>query len=375
MIPDESVLYEPDRLIAVGGPILAATAAAGASIRSALHDVDDGLLSAAADQGRPRALLVVGAGGSSAAGDIVSACAGRGSAVPVVTLNGPSLPGWVGPLDIVVPVSASGRSPETLHVAAEAARRGAQVVGIGFGGPLAEQVVQQRGRYIELRQGMYPLPARALTWALATPLMLLADRLGIVEGADSALVAAAEALDAQALSCGPLEPPGTNPAKDLAVVMAESLGLLWGGAGVPAAAARRAGRQFAENAGVPAVVGALPEVARTHARVLTGAWAPDDDIFRDRVAEPEAAPQPHLVLFTDEEIDELSAELAEVVIKVAQDAGVPVTTLSGGAGHSLVRFARLSAVADFASVYAAAVLGLDPGGTAAGLHPLLGSGR
>ena len=81
------------------------------------------------------------------------------------------------------------------------------------------------------------------------------------------------------------------------------------------------------------------------------------------------------MLFTDEEIDELSAELAEVVIKVAQDAGVPVTTLSGGAGHSLVRFARLSAVADFASVYAAAVLGLDPGGTAAGLHPLLGSGR
>lgn len=375
MVPDEAVLYEPDRLVGAGGAILAATAASGASIRAALHDVDADVLRAAADQGRPRALIVVGAGGSGAAGDIVSACAGRGSAVPVVTLNGPSLPGWVGPLDIVVPVSASGNSPETLQVTAEAGRRGAQVVGVGFGGTLAEQVEQQRGTYIRLREPLDPLPARALTWALSTPLMLLADRLGVVDGADAALHAAAEVLDEQALTCGPMEPPGANPAKDLAVVMSESLGLLWGGAGVPAAAARRAGRQFAENAGVPAVVGALPEVARTHARLLAGSWGPDDDIFRDRVAEPDAAPQPHLVLLTDDETDALSAELARVVTTVAQDAGVPVTALSGGAGHPLVRFARLSAVADFASVYAAAILGLDPAGTARSLHPLLGSGR
>lgn len=376
MVPDETVLYDPDRLVESGGEILAATAASGGSVRRALNDVDSGVLSAAADQGRPRALIVVGAGGSSAAGDIVAACAGRGSAVPVVTMNGPSLPGWVGPLDIVVAVSASGRSPETLQVAAEAARRGAQVVGVGFGGPLAERLEQQRGRYIWLREPRNPLPARAMTWALTTPLLLLADRLGVVEGAEAALVAAAAVLDEQALACGPQELPGSNPAKDLAVVMVESLGLLWGGAGVPAAAARRAGRQFAENAGVPSVVGALPEVARTHARVLAGAWGPDsDDIFRDRVAEPESAPQPHLVLVTDDEMDDLSAELAAVVTTVAQEAGVPVTTLSGGYGHPLVRFASISAVADFASVYAASVLGLDPAGTARALHPLLGSGR
>lgn len=375
MIPDEAVLYEPERLVAAGGEILAAAAASGASLRSALHDLDAGVISAAADQGRPRALVVMGAGGSGAAGDIVSACAGSGSAVPVVTLNGPALPGWVGPLDIVVPVSASGRSPETLQVAAEAARRGSQVVGIGFGGPLADQVLQQRGLYLQLREPREPLPARALTWALVAPLMLLADRLGIVEGAQAALTAAGEALDEQALSCGPQQMPGDNRAKDLAVVMAESLGLLWGGAGVPAAAARRAGRQFAENAGVPAVVGALPEVARTHARLLAGSWGPEDDIFRDRVAEPEITAQPHLVLFTDDVMDDLSAELTAALIAVAGDTGVPVTVLTGGSGHPLVRFARLSSIADFASIYAAAVLGLDPAGTAKSLHPQLGSGR
>ena len=375
MVPDEAVLYEPERLVTVGGAMLAAAATSGASIRGALHGLDAEVIQAATAHGRPRALIIFGAGGSSAAGDIVAACAGRGSAIPVVTLNGPSLPGWVGPLDVVALVSASGRSPETLQVAAEAARRGSQVLGFGFGGPLAEQVEQQRGTYFRLREPLEQLPARALTWTLTTPLLVVADRLGVVEGAEAALMSAADVLDEQALACGPLEQPGANPAKDLAVVVAESLGLLWGTAGVPAAAARRAGRQFAENAGVPSVVGALPEVARTHARLLAGSWGPDDDIFRDRVAEPDAAPQPHLVLFTDDEADHLSAELAEAVTAVAQDAGVPVTLLSGGAGHALVRFARLSAVADFASVYAAAVLGLDPAGTAKALHPLLGSGR
>ncbi|MFI0433994.1 MAG: mannose-6-phosphate isomerase, partial [Candidatus Nanopelagicales bacterium] len=111
---DEAVLADPSRLVAAGGSMLAGTAAAGASLRVGLLETDpDGVLAAAAG-GRPRSLVVVGAGGSSAAGDLVAACAGRGSSVPVVTVGGPGLPGWVGPLDLVVAVSASGSSPETL---------------------------------------------------------------------------------------------------------------------------------------------------------------------------------------------------------------------------------------------------------------------
>lgn len=375
MVPDEAVLFEPDRLIRAGGELLAATAGAGGSIRGAMADLDRDALAEAADHGRPRALVVVGAGGSSAAGDIVAACAGRGSAVPVVTTNGGSLPGWVGPLDVVVPVSASGASPETLEAVSEAARRGSAVVGVGYGGPLVEHVEQARGTFLQLRPPAQPLPARALTWALTTPLMLLAGEYGVVDAAESALTAAADVLDERAMECGPAIEPGLNAAKDLAVVMAESLGLVWGAAGVPAAAARRAGRQFAENAGIPVMVGAFPEIARTHARVLAGDRGADDDIFRDRVAEPGSVPAPHLVLCSDDATDALSTELAEAVSQVARDHDVPVIRLDGGAGHPLVRFARLSAVVDFASVYAALALGLEPAGTADALHPGLGSGR
>lgn len=370
---DETVLDDPQVVTARGGDLLAATAAAGSGIREALIDVDRSLINALGAEGRPRAVVVAGAGGSTAAGDILSACAGHGSAVPVVTVGGPSLPGWVGPLDVVVTLSASGASAETLAVAVEAARRGARLVAIGFDGPLLVQVADMRASVLALRRPVNALPARTMTWRMAVPLLLLAERLGVVAAAESALEHAAHALDEVAMANGPARRLGDNQAKELAVEMAESLPLVWGTPDVPAAVSRRVARQFAENAGIPVLPGSLPEVARTHARVLAGAWAPEDDIFRDRVEHPDDAPRPRLVMLQDADADPLSQKLLAALGQVAEQHGVAVNRLDGGSGHPLVRFARLAGIFDIASVYAALALGLDPADTARGLHPDLGA--
>jgi glucose/mannose-6-phosphate isomerase len=47
-------------------------------------------------------------GGSGIAGDVLAAVAGPTCPVPVVTHRGYGLPGWVGPVDLVVAVSCSG---------------------------------------------------------------------------------------------------------------------------------------------------------------------------------------------------------------------------------------------------------------------------
>lgn len=374
MFLDDLVLGDAEALIDAGGPVLAATASAGAQLRAGVVGADLGAIDAVAAHGRPRALVVMGAGGSSAAGDIVSACAGRGSPTPVVTTGGPGLPGWVGPLDLVVAVSASGASPETLSVVGEAARRGAALVAVAPGGALADAVLAARGTHLDLGRTAGPRLARTLTWRLAAPLLMLAQRLGVVEGDRGVLEAAADELDQASLACGPGVDPGGNAAKDLALAAAEGLALFWGTPGVPAAAARRAARQFAENAAAPSLSGSLPEVARTHARILAGNWGGGEaDIFRDRVAEPGEGARPHLVLLRDGASDELSNSLASAAASVAAESGIAVTLLDGGDGHPLLRFARLAQPVDLASVYAAVLLGVDPAGTAAGLHPGLGS--
>ncbi|MDQ1249604.1 MAG: hypothetical protein QG597_3979, partial [Actinomycetota bacterium] len=140
MTLDDGILADPDRLVAAGGAVLAATASAGAQLRAGVTECDRDVLAGVVTAGRPRAVVVMGAGGSSAAGDVLAACAGRGSSVPVVTIGGPGLPGWVGSLDLVIALSASGSSPETLAVVAEAGRRGCHVVGVSGGGELVAAV-------------------------------------------------------------------------------------------------------------------------------------------------------------------------------------------------------------------------------------------
>ncbi len=100
--------------------------AAGAAVR---------LPAAAATSGR---VVVCGMGGSGAAGDYVETLSRTygGSAVTVV--KGPRVPAWAGPGDLVVAVSFSGNTRETLECAAQALSMGAGLVAVTTGGRLAE---------------------------------------------------------------------------------------------------------------------------------------------------------------------------------------------------------------------------------------------
>lgn len=377
MSVNDLILELPNQLTQAGGEMLAAVASAGAQVRTSMNELESGHIDTIASWGKPRAIVVMGAGGSSAPGDILAACAGPGGNVPIITTGGPQLPGWVGALDLVVGVSASGRSPETLAVLAEAGRRRAQVVGIGpAGSQLAELTASMRGVFMPLKPGHGGVRARALTWRLTVPLLAIADALDIIDVSEKQLHDAADELDQLSISCGPQVELGDNPAKDLALLGAENLMLLWGTPGVPTAAARRGVRQFAENAGIPATLGAFPEVARTHVRILTGHWGGDSefDLFRDRIADPGTTPKPVAVFLSDEAADPLSSQLVVTCTHIAENSGVRVYPLSGGQGPALLRYARLSQPLDLASVYAATMIDVDPMAAAADLDPVLGSG-
>ncbi len=71
-------------------------------------------------------MLVASLGGSAVVCDVLELLAEPGSPVPVSTRRNLPLPGWVGPLDLVIAVSQSGRAAGPLALAAEAGRRGAR---------------------------------------------------------------------------------------------------------------------------------------------------------------------------------------------------------------------------------------------------------
>src|SRR5262245_146813 len=82
-------------------------------------------------------VVVLGMGGSGIAGDVALAVASPLSPVPIVVSKDYELPGFIGPRSLVLAVSCSGETEETVDAATEAAHAGARLVAVCQGGRLA----------------------------------------------------------------------------------------------------------------------------------------------------------------------------------------------------------------------------------------------
>jgi glucose/mannose-6-phosphate isomerase len=159
---------------------------------------------------------------------------------------------------------------------------------------------------------------------------------------------AADALDEAANRCRPAAALPTNPAKTLARHLLDGLPTVWGFSDVAAAAARRFGCQLAENAKVPAVVGARSE---PHHNQVVAFDAARTGGLSSRI---------RLVVLRDSVEDPRLARRAEESLRLAQEVDLMTHQIGTAGEHPLVRLAGLTGVLDFASVYLALALGIDP---------------
>lgn len=355
------------------GGMLRATASAGAQVRESAALVAETDLTGLGHEGRPRAVVVAGVGTAARTGDVLATVAGPRCPVPVLAHRSAGVPGWVGAADVVIAVSASGRSPEALGAAEAAARRGARLVAVGAPGtPLQSVAERARAPFIPVPRRA---PARASLWGLTVPVLLAARAFGLVNVAEADLAETATRLDDDAERCRPTADSFVNPGKSLALDLAGSVPVVWASSPLATVAARRFGDMLAANARYPVVSGALGEAGRGRVGLLDGVFGGlvdvDRDIFADSEAEGEggAPTRLGLVLLRDGGLTEREAEVepaeveekrAEVVAAIARRRGVRCTVLTAEGGSSLERLASLVAVPDFASVYLSLAHGLDP---------------
>ncbi|MFD0666038.1 SIS domain-containing protein [Thermocatellispora tengchongensis] len=291
-------------------------------------------------------------GGSAVAGEILAAVCGPGVPVPILSVRSNRLPGWVGAADLVIAVSHSGRSEETLAVAAEAVRRGCRLLAVGGEDTPLRAIARQAGApYAEVRaQG----PSRTAVWGLTVPLLVAAGELGLSRIDEAVFEAAAGRLEDMAHRCRPSSESFINPGKLLAMELAGTVPIIWGAAPVASVAARRLAGQLHKNAKYPAIVGEIPEALHDQLAVFDGPFA-GRDIFSD-----DAGRSLRLFVFRDTEEYQEDARRREVAVRMAHDRDVPVTELAGEGGHPLERLAGLIGLADYGSVYLALGYGIDP---------------
>ncbi|HEX5741699.1 MAG TPA: SIS domain-containing protein [Pilimelia sp.] len=370
--PDESVLDDERAISATDpGDTLLATAWAGRQVREAATLTAEAHLQDIADEGRPRAVVVAGVGTAARTGEILAMVAGSRCQVPVLNHRSSGVPGWVGAADVVIAVSASGRSPEALHAAEAASHRGARLVAIGAPESELHQVAERaRAPFIPVPRRA---PARFSLWGLTVPVLLTARALGLVKVREADLAETANRLDMDAERCRPGLESFVNPAKSLAMDLACSLPVVWGSSPLATVAARRFGDVLSANARYPAMAGALGEAGRGRVGLLDGVFGGLTESARDIFADPadEAdGTRLRVVLLRDgglsvddDDHDEplaVEERRADAIVALAERRGVRVSELTAEGGSALERLASLVAVPDFASLYLALAHGLDP---------------
>ncbi|OLR91109.1 SIS domain-containing protein [Actinokineospora bangkokensis] len=291
-MPDDTLLDDARRLAdADPDGLLRAAAGAGAQVRATAEAAREAGLDRLEGL-RPRALvLLTRPGAAQAAPGVLAALLGPGCPVPVVRAD--EVPTWVGPLDVVVGHTDDPGDHVLAAGVDRAVRRGSAVV---LTAPPEGPVAAAASGGAVLVVPRLPVPPGFTFPTALTAGLLALSTLGLLRVDPEVL---ADELDREAERAHPDHESFVNPAKALALRLAERTPLLWGLDPVATAVAARAAQALGTFTDLVCDVAdyqqALSRPALHRAAVRAGSAS---DIFADPddLDAPSAAPPRVLLL-------------------------------------------------------------------------------
>lgn len=287
-------------------------------------------------------VVVLGMGGSGIAGDILLASAAPFMAVPVVVVKSYTLPAFVNENSLVIAVSFSGNTEETVEAASEAQVAGAPLVVVSGDGELRALAQSAKTPYVAVIEG--PAMPRAAIGALAVPPLLILETVGLFHGAHSWINAAVTQLRRRRDQLV----ADDSIAEQLARHIGGTFPLMHSSGSLGAAAVTRWKGEINENAKAPAFGSINPELC--HNEVV--GWGQHGDITRQLIT--------LVQLRHDHEHPQVHRRydlVTEIVREVM--AGIEVVRAEGEG--ELAQLFDLILFGDFVSLHMAAAQGIDPG--------------
>jgi glucose/mannose-6-phosphate isomerase len=289
-----------------------------------------------------QAVALLGMGGSAVGADLVRGVFSDRLRVPLSVVRDYELPASVQPSTLVVAVSYSGSTEETISALATALERRCPVAVITTGGTLHDVARRANLPLLDYPGGSQPRAAIGYSLLLFAGLL---ERAGLLQLDDAEVESTAATAAAMAKLWGPSVATERNLAKQLAWSLVDRLPVIEA-AGFLAPVARRWKTQFNENSKSMAVAEELPEA--THNTVV-GYQQPEsirDHLYVVFLASPSDHPR-----------NSLRASLSAELLGKAQIAHqvVPIA----GDGRLAQAIAAIS-LGDHVSTYLAMLYGLDP---------------
>jgi glucose/mannose-6-phosphate isomerase len=286
---------------------------------------------------RASQVLVAGMGGSGISGDFAAALADT----PVFVNKSYGLPAWAEAADpLVVAMSYSGNTEETLSAAETAAAQGLTPVVVTGGGTLGAWAADYGWPSVTVPGGLQP---RAALGYLLGGLLHLLNAAGATSVGRRDLLAAADLVDSITGEGG----SGWTLAADLAQGLQGRIVAIYGGGGITSPVAQRWKTQINENAKWPAWYSALPEL--DHNEIVS--WTSLASVTRDHVG---------IVTLRDRaEPPGVTARFRHTAEITGRNVAWVGEVWSQG-DSALERMVSLASMGDLVSLELAGLLGVDP---------------
>jgi len=204
-----------------------------------------------------RNVVIIGMGGSRIGGDLIKAQYRQQLEIPFEVCSSYLIPHYTGRDSLVVAVSYSGNTEETLTAFEQAYAAGARTVCITSGGALREKALNYNLSCIYIPGG---LPPRAALGFIHTATSMALEKSGILENQDLARSETVALLKVLKSQWGPSTPSESNAAKRCASSLHNKTAAIFASGDFTAAAAERWRCQLNENAKMVAYSNKFPEM-------------------------------------------------------------------------------------------------------------------
>ncbi len=288
-------------------------------------------------------IVVSGLGGSAIGGDILRTYATQQASIPVVVNRDYDLPAFAGSQTLVLAVSYSGNTEETISAYQQARWQGADIIVVSSGGKLSALAREDGYMVVEVPGGLSP---RAATGYLFSPLALILDQLGIISGARADLMETQQVLSNLRAEINPDINADRNLARQLAVAMKNRIPVIWGSSSHSEVAALRWKAQINENAKAPAYYNVFPELNHNE---IVGFEAPGDLLA-----------QLLIIILRDPGDHERVKQRIEISRAIIKERVAQVMEVEARGKSFLARFYSLAYIGDYASYYLAVEYGINP---------------
>jgi len=290
-------------------------------------------------------IVFCGMGGSAIGAEVVSYYLREEINLPIVVNRDYTLPSFVNRQSLVILLSYSGNTEETLSAYAEAKKAGCtQIVVMTSGGQLAELAKKDRHPSLIIPSGLPPRGALAL---LSFPVLACLAKIGLIKDQRSQVeetVSFLEKLNQESL--GVAVPEESNSAKQLALELFNNFAVIYAGHQHLSSVVTRWRGQLAENSKMLSSSHVLPEM--NHNEIV--GWQHPQELLKSFLA----------VFLRDKADHPKVGKRIEISKEILEKTGVKVREVWSSGERLLARTFSLIYTGDYISLYLALLNAEDP---------------